>query len=138
MLTNTGIVRKMDDLGRLVVPKELRNSLGLRAGDEMELFVDTQRKMVAYAPAKPATAINWGKMGDMACKVMTCGFRLVDAQGRVQYNTTDMNMDSTFVHIPLGADAQTYGTLEYYEETEQDTQNAMQAANILNIFLREE
>lgn len=136
MLTNTGIVRKMDDLGRLVVPKELRNSLGLRAGDEMELFVDTQRKMVAYAPVKPATAINWGKMGDIAGKIMTCGFRLVDAQGHIQYNTTEL--DNTFVHIPLGADAQTYGTLEYIEETEQDTYNALQVANILNIFLREE
>ena len=136
MLTNTGIVRKMDDLGRLVVPKELRNSLGLRAGDEMELFVDTQRKMVAYAPAKPATAINWGKMGDIAGKIMTSGFRLVDAQGYIQYNTT--SLDNTFVCIPLGADGQTYGTLEYTEEIEQDTHNALQVANILNIFLREE
>lgn len=34
----TGIVRRIDDLGRLVVPKEIRRKLEIREGDALELF----------------------------------------------------------------------------------------------------
>lgn len=36
----TGIVRRIDDLGRIVIPKEIRRNLHIREGDAMELFVD--------------------------------------------------------------------------------------------------
>ena len=38
----TGIVRRMDDLGRVVIPKEIRRTLHLREGDLLELYVDNQ------------------------------------------------------------------------------------------------
>lgn len=34
----TGIVRRVDELGRLVIPKELRRTLGIKEGDPMEIF----------------------------------------------------------------------------------------------------
>ena len=36
----TGIVRRIDDLGRIVIPKEIRRSLGVCEGDTMEIFID--------------------------------------------------------------------------------------------------
>lgn len=36
----TGIVRRIDDLGRIVIPKEIRRTLHLREGDPLELFLD--------------------------------------------------------------------------------------------------
>lgn len=36
----TGIVRRIDDLGRVVIPKEIRRSMGLREGDALEIFTD--------------------------------------------------------------------------------------------------
>lgn len=36
----TGIIRRMDDLGRVVIPKEIRRNLGIREGDPLEIFVD--------------------------------------------------------------------------------------------------
>jgi AbrB family transcriptional regulator (stage V sporulation protein T) len=36
----TGIVRRVDDLGRIVIPKEVRRSLRIREGDPLELFID--------------------------------------------------------------------------------------------------
>lgn len=34
----TGILRRVDDLGRIVIPKEVRRSLGIREGDPMEIY----------------------------------------------------------------------------------------------------
>ena len=36
----TGIVRRIDDLGRVVIPKEIRRTLRIREGDPLEIFVD--------------------------------------------------------------------------------------------------
>lgn len=39
-MKSTGIVRRIDDLGRVVVPKELRRAQGIEEGDVLEFFVD--------------------------------------------------------------------------------------------------
>lgn len=36
----TGIVRRIDDLGRIVIPKEIRRTHGIKEGEPLELFVD--------------------------------------------------------------------------------------------------
>lgn len=36
----TGIVRRIDDLGRVVLPKEIRRSFGINSGDPLEIFID--------------------------------------------------------------------------------------------------
>lgn len=40
MLKSTGIVRKVDELGRVVIPIELRRNLGIEEKDKLEIFVD--------------------------------------------------------------------------------------------------
>lgn len=39
-MKNTGIVRRIDDLGRVVLPKELRRILGIQDGDPMEIYAE--------------------------------------------------------------------------------------------------
>lgn len=36
----TGIVRRVDDLGRVVIPKELRRTIGIREGEPLEIFIE--------------------------------------------------------------------------------------------------
>lgn len=36
----TGIVRRMDDLGRVVIPREIRNTLNMEDGEPLEIFTD--------------------------------------------------------------------------------------------------
>ncbi|MBQ9318173.1 MAG: AbrB/MazE/SpoVT family DNA-binding domain-containing protein [Bacilli bacterium] len=36
----TGVVRRLDDLGRIVIPKEIRKNLRLKEGDNLEIFID--------------------------------------------------------------------------------------------------
>lgn len=40
-MQSTGIIRRIDDLGRIVIPKELRQTLSFGVGDPIEMFVDT-------------------------------------------------------------------------------------------------
>lgn len=44
----TGIVRRIDDLGRVVVPREIRKNLGIKEGDPLEIFVDPVERMVCF------------------------------------------------------------------------------------------
>lgn len=51
MLKSTGIVRRLDDLGRVVIPKELRRTLGIKEGDPVEFYVDGDKVIVKkYTP----------------------------------------------------------------------------------------
>lgn len=43
MLKSTGIVRKVDELGRVVIPIELRRTLGIGEKDALEIYVDGER-----------------------------------------------------------------------------------------------
>lgn len=36
----TGIIRRIDDLGRVVIPKEIRRTLSIREGDPLEIFIE--------------------------------------------------------------------------------------------------
>lgn len=49
LLQRTGITRPVDDLGRIVLPKELRTSMGIREGDRMEIMVTGEHIVLAKA-----------------------------------------------------------------------------------------
>ena len=48
----TGIVRRIDDLGRIVIPKEIRRSFRIREGDPLEIFTDAEGEVIfkKYSP----------------------------------------------------------------------------------------
>lgn len=56
----TGIVRRIDDLGRVVIPKEIRRTLKIREGDPLEIFVDRDGEVILkkYSPI--------GELGEFA------------------------------------------------------------------------
>ena len=56
----TGIVRRIDDLGRVVIPKEIRRTLRIREGDPLEIFTDREGEIILkkYSPI--------GEMGTFA------------------------------------------------------------------------
>lgn len=56
----TGIVRRIDDLGRVVIPKEIRRTLRIREGDPLEIFTDRDGEVIfkKYSPI--------GELGEFA------------------------------------------------------------------------
>ena len=58
----TGIVRRIDDLGRVVIPKEIRRTLRIREGDPLEIYTDSNGEVIfkKYSPV--------GEMGTFAAQ----------------------------------------------------------------------
>jgi AbrB family transcriptional regulator (stage V sporulation protein T) len=52
MLKATGVVRRIDDLGRIVIPKEIRKTLRIKEGDPLEIFTDRDGQVILkkYSP----------------------------------------------------------------------------------------
>lgn len=72
----TGIVRRIDELGRVVIPKEIRRTLRIREGDPLEIFTDHDGEVVLkkYSPigeisaiAKDYTDSLYRTLGHVAC-----------------------------------------------------------------------
>ena len=44
----TGIIRRVDDLGRVVIPCDIRKNLGIREGDPLEIYIDELTNSVCF------------------------------------------------------------------------------------------
>ena len=42
-MKNTGVIRKIDELGRIVIPKEIRKNLNIRNGEDVQIFVEEDK-----------------------------------------------------------------------------------------------
>ncbi len=51
----TGIVRRIDDLGRIVVPRDLRTKCGIKEGDPFEVFVEKETRRILFVPYEEET-----------------------------------------------------------------------------------
>ncbi len=52
MMKSTGVVRKVDELGRIVIPIELRRTMGIEEKDALEIYVDGDKIILKkYEPA---------------------------------------------------------------------------------------
>jgi len=72
----TGIVRRIDELGRVVIPKEIRRTLRIREGDPLEIYTDRDGEVILkkYSPigeiaafAKDYTESLFRSMGHITC-----------------------------------------------------------------------
>jgi AbrB family transcriptional regulator (stage V sporulation protein T) len=102
----TGIVRKIDNLGRVVIPVELRRTLHIHEGDPMEIYTDGDGEVIfkKYSPL--------GEMGSFAAKFAdalhrTSGFpvlvcdrdRVIAAAGIPKKETLERRVSSAFEDI---------------------------------------
>lgn len=57
-MKSTGIVRNVDDLGRVVIPKELRRTLGINEKDPLEIFVEDEKIILKKYQANMQCAVT--------------------------------------------------------------------------------
>lgn len=66
-MKNTGIIRRVDDLGRIMIPKEIRRTLKINDGDPMEIFINNG--MVCYQKYEPE--VNYIETIDSIIKTLS-------------------------------------------------------------------
>ncbi len=66
----TGIVRRIDDLGRVVIPKEIRRTLRIREGDPLEIYTATDGEVIfkKYSPICELSAFA-GQYADVIARI---------------------------------------------------------------------
>ena len=64
----TGIVRRIDDLGRVVIPKEIRRTMRIREGDPLEIYTD--RDAVIACAGVPKKSVIDQKIGPEADRIL--------------------------------------------------------------------
>ena len=71
----TGIVRRIDDLGRVVIPKEIRRTMRIREGDPLEIYTDREGEVIfkKYSPIGELAAFA-GQYAETLHK--TCGLHV--------------------------------------------------------------
>ena len=78
----TGIVRRVDDLGRVVIPKEIRCTMAIREGDPLEIYTTNRgilfRKYTQSAENKAATAQEWLEQNSRTMKNLGARFSIED------------------------------------------------------------
>lgn len=78
----TGIVRRIDDLGRVVIPKEIRRQMGIREGDPLEFF--TENDSICLKKYHPYGEQDWNKAIAIAKVMLDHKFALLDQYGDVK------------------------------------------------------
>ena len=90
----TGIVRRIDDLGRIVIPKEIRRTLRIKEGDPLELYT-TRDGEVVFKKYHYADDADWDKAKAIVKALTDLPFALYDHYGDIQ-KFTKMGMPNYY------------------------------------------
>ena len=133
----TGIVRRIDDLGRVVIPKEIRRTLKIRESEPLEIFTDRNGEIILkkYSPIGEFSS-GAQQLADAAAK--TCGKlfcicdqeQVVAAAGPVTYFILAVLFMSCFIAVILLFQQEYSGSTVYAF-----FYNMLQAGVLLNLVL---
>lgn len=86
-MKNAGIIRKIDDLGRVVIPKEIRRALGLSEGNELAIYTDNNKIIL-----QKKKEVDWDYIGNLlnSSLLSKVPFALYDTDFVLQYRTDSM------------------------------------------------
>lgn len=75
----TGIVRRIDDLGRVVIPKEIRRTMRIREGDPLEIYTNSEGEVIfkKYSAISEMSE-NAGYVADIMYKIAGCPVAVFD------------------------------------------------------------
>ena len=77
-MQTTGIIRRIDDLGRIVIPKELRRKFNIKDGDPLEIFIENDG-VICFKKYIPYDNKQFEKAYQMAKAIVPCGLAILDS-----------------------------------------------------------
>ena len=133
----TGIIRKIDDLGRVVIPKEIRRQMRIKVGDPLEIF--TEGKMVCFQPYNPIETEQW-EVALRIAKIMLkdIKFAILNSYGEVMgANTKEVVIDNEKYFTEIVVNAEVVGYIHALEDDAPITE-IYQTAQVLGALFAEE
>ena len=90
-MKSTGVIRRIDELGRIVIPKEIRKNLNIREGENLEIMIDSNN--IILAKHSPLININniIDKIKDSLSDVITDTIIITDREKIVSSTKPEMN-----------------------------------------------
>ena len=133
----TGIVRRVDDLGRVVIPKEIRRKLKIKDGAPLEIFIDG--KMVCFQPYSPIETEQWEVALRIAKTMLKdIKFAILNSYGEVMgANTKEVVIDNEKYFTEIVVDAEVVGYIHALEDDAPITE-IYQTAQVLGALFAEE
>lgn len=80
----TGVVRRIDDLGRVVIPKEIRRQMAIKEGDPLEIFTTTDG-CVCFKKYRMYDK-EYHKVFEALKPILSCGFAILNNYGEVEHH----------------------------------------------------
>lgn len=142
----TGIVRRIDDLGRVVIPKEIRRTMRIREGDPLELYIDSDYS-VTFKKYNPIRDQDYNKAKQLMKAILPneVHFALYDLYGDIREATSlsKLNGEHRIVrdeYIPDGCyEIRDCGTVGYLYIKGDIAENVKQmAVDVLTAFYKED
>ena len=86
----TGIVRRIDDLGRVVIPKEIRRTMRIREGDPLEIYTDVEGEVIfkKYSPMGDLAEFT-GQYAEVLNKALSMPVFITDRDHVVAFSGTN-------------------------------------------------
>ena len=133
----TGIIRRVDDLGRVVIPKEIRRKLKIKDGAPLEIFIDG--KMVCFQPYNPIETEQWEVALRIAKTMLKdIKFAILNSYGEVMgANTKEVVIDNEKYFTEIVVDAEVVGYIHALEDDAPITE-IYQTAQVLGALFAEE
>lgn len=79
----TGIIRRIDDIGRVAIPKEIRRITRIREGDPLEIFANPSDNSVTFKRYTPYCEKDWDRAKKIVQKLFVGTFALFDRYGNL-------------------------------------------------------
>ena len=137
----TGIVRRIDDLGRVVIPKEIRRTLRIKEGDPMELFT-TREGEVVFKKYQPFEEHDWTKAkAIISAMYPNLQFGLYDDLGEKQAATkatfpSSVDIDEDYNCVILNNEGDEIGYI-YIEDETVEPEQRLRCSKVLKEFFSE-
>ena len=131
-MKETGIIRRVDDLGRIVIPRELRTTFGIDAGTPMEFSINGEYLCLSrYCPEDISQESQFAKKLYECCKLLydPFGVDLYDLDFTLVYGCIQGNPNRR--EIPISIDGDHIGYLNVPVEAPNEDKKVNRIASIL-------
>lgn len=92
-MKNTGVVRKIDELGRIVIPKEIRKNLNIRSGEDVQIYIEEDKIILKKYQKILSIKENAQKYLNMISKLTSSEVYVTDRE-KIIVSTSNRFVDS--------------------------------------------